>query len=253
MESTAVAQETLKYGCSVKQAIRAAELVGHTLVTLREDGGARGMSEIIEVLAEAVSVLAKARNTPASDLLGMVMTANEMLGVALDRAREAKRAAPRSITALDAVRRAVILLNGITRHHGMTVLPPPLPFPHRSVHPAPAGSERRSTPRAFLETEITFESHANFYTGFTEDISEGGLFLTTYDLHPLGTEIEIEFTLPTGQIVRTLGVVRWIRDPHDEAPDAPPGMGLQFRDLLPEDRTAIHEFIEARAPIFYEE
>ena len=253
MESTAIAQETLSYGSSVKQAVRAAELVGHTLVTLREDGGARGLSEVIDVLAEAVSVLAKARNTPATELLGLVMTANEMLGVALDRAREAKRATPKAMTSLDFVRRAVILLNGITRHHGMTVLPPPLPFAHRSAYPAPAGAERRKAPRAFLETEITFESAANFYTGFTEDISEGGLFLATYDLHPMGTEIEIEFTLPTGHIVRTTGIVRWVRDPRDEAPDAPPGMGLQFRDLLPEDQTAIHEFIEARAPIFYED
>lgn len=253
MEATAIAQETLGYGPSVKQAVRAAELVGHTLVVLREDGGARGMSEIIEMLAESVSVLAKARNTPASELLTLVSEANGMLGSALDRAREVKRASPHSILALDSVRRAVILLNGITRHHGVTVLPPPLPFGHRSVHPAPAGAERRKTPRAFLETEITFESADNFYTGFTEDISEGGVFLTTYDLHPMGTEIEVEFTLPTGHIVRAVGVVRWLRDPRDEAPDAPPGMGLQFRALLPEDRAAIQEFIDARTPLFYEE
>lgn len=253
MESTAIAQDTLDYGSSVKQAVRAADLVGHTVVVLRDNGGARGMSEVIELLAEAVAVLSKARNTPSSELLALVIRANGLLGDALTSARDVKRAPDSAFQALEAVRSAVLLLNGITRHAGMTVLPPPLPGGRRSLEPPAGLAERRKTPRAFLETEITFESTDNFYTGFTEDISEGGLFLVTYDLRPIGTEVEIELSLPTGHIVRALSTVRWVRDPRDDMPDAPPGMGLQFRNLLPEDRTAIHEFIEARTPLFYED
>jgi len=119
--------------------------------------------------------------------------------------------------------------------------------------PFPDGSERRRYQRKQLETELTFESQHNFYTGFTEDISEGGLFLATYELLPLGSELEVTFTLPTGQIIKASGLVRWVRDPRDESPGAPPGMGIQFDELLREDRAAIQAFIEARQPLFYEE
>ncbi|MFW6050170.1 MAG: TIGR02266 family protein [Myxococcota bacterium] len=118
---------------------------------------------------------------------------------------------------------------------------------------APAAAERRQHQRVELETEVSFASENNFFTGFTEDISEGGLFLATYQLEPIGTAMEITFHLPDGHIVRARGQVRWVRDPRDESPGAPPGMGIQFEELLPEDRRAIQAFIEARAPLFYEE
>lgn len=119
--------------------------------------------------------------------------------------------------------------------------------------PFPDGVERRRYQRVQLETDVTFESDHNFFTGFMEDISEGGLFIATYKLQPMGTQIEVTFTLPDGHIVRATGSVRWVRDPRDESPGAPPGMGIQFDELLPEDREAIHAFIGARAPIFYED
>ena len=113
--------------------------------------------------------------------------------------------------------------------------------------------ERRRSPRVTLETEITVESESNFYTGFTEDISDGGLFLATYQLRPLGSEIEVTFTLPDGHTVHAAGEVRWLRDPRDYNRDAPPGMGIQFHALSDEDRAAIAEFIRSRSPLFYDE
>lgn len=253
MQATVTAEATMDYGSAVKQAARAAELSGHALVVLREDAGAPGMSEATERVANAVHALARVRNCTEVELIAVVAEANGILGEALQTARRVKRLTPRGEQALEAVRRSIILLNGVTRHHGMAVLPPPIPSNRQLSAPPEGVAERRKAPRAFLETEISFESADNFYTGFTEDISEGGLFLTTYDLRPIGTEIEIEFSLPTGHIVRTTGEVRWVRDPRDEAPDAPPGMGIQFRKLANEDSAAIQTFIEARAPLFFED
>lgn len=113
--------------------------------------------------------------------------------------------------------------------------------------------ERRRSPRVTLETEITIESESNFYTGFTEDISDGGLFLATYQLRPIGSEIEVSFTLPDGHTVHASGLVRWLRDPRDYNRDAPPGMGIQFHGLSDQDRAAILEFIRSRSPLFYDE
>lgn len=131
----------------------------------------------------------------------------------------------------------------------------------QAIHPqaredeqSPAeAADRRHHQRVELETDVSFESESNFFTGFMEDISEGGLFLSTYQLEPIGTVIEVTFHLPDGHIVRAQGRVRWLRDPRDETSDVRPGMGIQFDELLAEDRKAIQAFIEARSPIFYEE
>ncbi len=117
----------------------------------------------------------------------------------------------------------------------------------------PRGVERRAAPRVALEVEVGFETDNNFYTGFSEDVSEGGLFVATYRLLPIGTKLDLEITLPTGQLVRTRAEVRWLRDPRDEDPDVRPGMGLRFESLLAEDACAVAELVRLRAPLFYEE
>jgi len=117
----------------------------------------------------------------------------------------------------------------------------------------PNAQERRQAPRHVFETKVDFGSDSNFYTGFAEDISEGGLFLATWDLKPMGSAIDIEFELPDGHIVHGRGVVRWLRDPHDDHPDAPPGMGVQFESLDPVDKEAIEIFLGIRSPIFYDD
>lgn len=125
--------------------------------------------------------------------------------------------------------------------------------PESSSPPAPyTGPERRS-PRVKLETEVELEGESNFYTGFTEDISEGGLFLATYGLLPIGTVIDLEFTLPTGHLVSTPAEVRWLRDLRDlDTEGMSPGMGLQFLELAPSDKAEIRAFIQARAPLFFD-
>jgi len=122
------------------------------------------------------------------------------------------------------------------------VRPPPLPPQH----------EKRQSPRMVLQSEVGFETESNFYTGFIEDISEGGIFVATWELLPRGSEVDVELELPTGHIVRGRAIVRWLRDLRDEQADSPPGMGMQFCDLLVEDRNAINTFIATRSPLFFD-
>lgn len=120
----------------------------------------------------------------------------------------------------------------------------------------PPGAERRRSPRVRLETEVSFESETNFFTGFAEDISDGGLFVATYNLQPIGTEIEVSFTLPDGRLLNLSGKVRWVRDPRDfldTSGEQQPGMGVQFEGMTEDDKAAIAEFIAARSPLFYDD
>jgi uncharacterized protein (TIGR02266 family) len=112
--------------------------------------------------------------------------------------------------------------------------------------------ERRRTPRRKLEAEVGFASDTNFYAGFTEDISEGGLFVATVMLLEVGSRVTLSFALPDGHEITTSGVVRWLRDPHAESADCAPGMGVQFEHVEPEDLEHIRRFVALREPLFFE-
>lgn len=128
----------------------------------------------------------------------------------------------------------------------------PTPDTH-SKSTAPRGRERREAARVQVSAEVGVYSDSNFFTGFTEDISEGGLFIATYDLEPIGTIIEVEFTLPGNHALKLEGEVRWLRDPIEAADGMFPGMGVRFVNLDPREKELLQEFCAARPPLFYDE
>jgi len=125
--------------------------------------------------------------------------------------------------------------------------------PAPSTAPTSTGHERRSTPRAPVHCEVTFESESNFYSGFSQDLSQGGVFLATFDLLPMGSTVEVALALPGGINVRAHGVVRWLRPQSDLNPQLWPGMGIEFVDLPPAAQAAIGGFVAQRAPWFFVE
>jgi uncharacterized protein (TIGR02266 family) len=111
---------------------------------------------------------------------------------------------------------------------------------------------RRRHDRGPLEVEVTLESDHNFFAGFSENVSEGGLFVATHALRSIGATVALTFRVPNReQPIEVSAVVRWVRVYH-EASDAPPGMGLQFIGLDAEDAAAIRAFVEHRAPLFWD-
>lgn len=118
----------------------------------------------------------------------------------------------------------------------------------RASRPSFAG-DRRSSPRIAIEAELGFESETNFFNGFSEDLSDGGLFIATYNVLPIGREITVTFGLPEGREITAEARVVWVREPHG---DLSPGMGVRFVDLDGEDHAAILRFIEERPPVFYD-
>ena len=117
--------------------------------------------------------------------------------------------------------------------------------------PAPAAPPDAS--RVEVEVNIGATTESNFYVGFSGEVSDGGVFLATYEVQPKDTLIDALVTLPGGYQFRTPGYVRFVRDAMDFGSDAEPGIGIQF-DSLPEDaRALILRFIKKRAPMFYDE
>ena len=126
--------------------------------------------------------------------------------------------------------------------------------PRPRAKPAPGrGSERRVAARREVEVEIGIQSDTNFYTGFSCDISSGGLFVATYDVPAIGTAVNVNFRLPGCPAMSLDGVVRWVRELNPNDPDMVPGMGVEFGALEPRQASAINAFLSVRQPIFFEE
>ncbi|MFL5347595.1 MAG: TIGR02266 family protein [Hyalangium sp.] len=117
--------------------------------------------------------------------------------------------------------------------------------------PKARSAPARERSRVRLRTNIGLGSDSNFFTGFSPDISSGGLFVATVETVPRGTQVELDFTLPGGRPLKASGVVRFLREPNDHTPDLMPGVGVQFQDLQPEVALLISDFVRQREPLFY--
>lgn len=89
------------------------------------------------------------------------------------------------------------------------------------------------------------------------NLSEGGLFVSMRDTIPAGRRVLVEFELPGGQIVQSMGRVAWTRTSTLQEPLGSPtasesGVGIEFVGGHPEDRKALDRFLvrslRARAP-----
>jgi uncharacterized protein (TIGR02266 family) len=133
------------------------------------------------------------------------------------------------------------------------VSPPPAAKAPPPARPqaAAAGAPRRASPRVRMQASVDFQSDDNFFNGFSANISDGGLFVATVNLLPLGTEVDLAFTLPTGERIETKGTVQWVREVNDKHPEVFPGMGVSFRGLSDQAQQVINEFVAQREPLFY--
>jgi uncharacterized protein (TIGR02266 family) len=103
---------------------------------------------------------------------------------------------------------------------------------------SPDPTERRSSPRIPVETDVTMGGHGRVSSGVSCDISMGGIFVATYAPMPEGTRVSLRFRLPTGQVVST-GVVRWVRA---SRPGRIAGMGIELLEMEEEDRETLRRF-----------
>ena len=142
--------------------------------------------------------------------------------------------------------------------------PPPAPparpaaaaAPVSAPTPAPAakddgGDNRRTHQRMNVELDVTLSSEHNFFAGFTQNVSEGGLFIATHDTVDVGTELDIKLHV-AGREIRARGRVAWLREYNVDAQESMPGLGVAFASLAPADHQIIQAFLRQRDPLFYE-
>ena len=115
------------------------------------------------------------------------------------------------------------------------------------LEPHPQGA--RSRPR--MVAAIDQRSDSNFFTGFTTNIHEGGIFVATVQSVPRGTTVDLDVLLPGTRSMTVTGVVRWTREVNDKTPELMPGLGVKFSYLPPEVSSVISDFVATREPLFF--
>lgn len=113
----------------------------------------------------------------------------------------------------------------------------------------------RASERFELEVNVDLESDHNFYTGLTQNISAGGLFIATNAIRRIGDRITLKFLLPgANEPLAVETEVRWIRENSAlNRVDGATGMGVRFVNLSPEAAQAIQSFIESRDSLYYDD
>jgi uncharacterized protein (TIGR02266 family) len=114
----------------------------------------------------------------------------------------------------------------------------------------------RASERFDLEVKVDLESDSNFYTGLTQNISAGGLFIATHHIRRIGDKISLKFALPgTPEPITVETEVRWIRENSalHRVGDGNTGMGVRFINLSADATAAINRFLESRDSLFYDD
>jgi uncharacterized protein (TIGR02266 family) len=117
------------------------------------------------------------------------------------------------------------------------------------------GTHQRQAERHDLEIAVDLESDSNFYTGLTQNISTGGLFIATHQIKNVGDHVRLKFSLPgTPRPIEVDTEVRWIRENSSlHRTDGASGMGVRFIRVAPEDAKAIESFLQHRDSLFYDD
>jgi uncharacterized protein (TIGR02266 family) len=101
--------------------------------------------------------------------------------------------------------------------------------------------ERRRSPRSPLEVRVDYTTVDAFFSEFTRDINEGGIFVETEAPPPLESTVSLCFRLPgSPEAIKVDGRVVRISDGRA---DGPPGMAIEFENLDAVARRRIDEIV----------
>ena len=253
--------------------------------------GVKQAHDARESLGKALAALQEDRNIP-EDVMAVAQNIAQAVGALFEAERASSEPDGKSCVrnALGTLSQTLALLQDVRgQHHGIGVAteviakcmsslyplttvpskaPPPMaaPAPAPAMPPAP-GMPQGAIPqtamapaaqvsddqRQNVEANIGATTESNFYVGFSGEISEGGVFLATYETLPAKTPVKVLITLPGGFETRLNGRVRFVRDPLDFSAESEPGMGVAFEGLSNEQRDLILRFIRKRPPMFYDD
>ena len=98
--------------------------------------------------------------------------------------------------------------------------------------------ERRRGERVALKIPVDYSAVDAFFTEFSANINEGGMFIETDTQAEPGTQVQLQFNLPgLDEPIAVSGIVARSSDGKEESPA---GVGIEFLELDPEVRDTIN-------------
>lgn len=105
--------------------------------------------------------------------------------------------------------------------------------------------EERSYQRVPIQLLVDYKSGGSYLFDFCKDLGTGGVFIQTEKPLPMGTSLDLTFTIPDSkETVLTKGTVIWSQPPLAEKKDLTPGMGVQFNGFSDEQRSLLENFVK---------
>ncbi|MCZ7683278.1 MAG: PilZ domain-containing protein [Sandaracinaceae bacterium] len=246
------------------KAKEAREALGKALAALQEDPNIPpDVMNVAQNIAQAVGALFEAeRASSEPDGKACVKNALGSLSQTLALLQDVRETQAGVQTATETLARAMSLLFPLTtaptRHPPPSEQAAPVPLVPKAApvpsEPKPAAAPYRAqVPREHVEANLGANTESNFYVGFSGEISQGGVFVSTYNILPKDSPVRVLITLPGNLSTEVDGHVRFVRDPMDMSAESEPGMGIAFDGLEKDSRELILRFIRKRPPMFYDE
>lgn len=143
---------------------------------------------------------------------------------------------------------------------GVATGPSPMHAPQQAApqaaQPIPGAPIPGPPPGNFpvINADLGAHSPTNFYKGLSGNdiIDHGGLFVSTYKIPKMSTQVRLRIALPGGYEFEANAVVKWVRE-HAETADVPPGFGAQFTAISNEARQLVYRYVRNREPIFHDD
>ena len=103
---------------------------------------------------------------------------------------------------------------------------------------------RREGKRVSGRISISFRKANDFFKSYIANFGEDGLLIHTTKILPVGSLLDLEFSLPdSNQAIKTKGKVMWTRPQDMSTKNMSPGMGIQFIDMNPDDHKILKDYI----------
>lgn len=112
---------------------------------------------------------------------------------------------------------------------------------------ASKGAERRQYARYDTSLSVDYRSGETFLFSYIHNISEMGIFIGTETPLEMGTQLTLRFNTVVGEPLEMEGEVVWINHVRTDKKDRNPGMGVQFKNLTPENRERVVELVKTIA------
>ncbi len=105
------------------------------------------------------------------------------------------------------------------------------------------GAERRQSERFSVVVRVDYSTVDAFFSEFTANVNEGGIFIETDERHPPETAVSLQFQLPgCDEPLLVSGRVVWS---HSGGRGQQPGIGIEFEDLDPMARQRVDALVRS--------